>query len=276
MNIIGDVNDVIEGTVREGTADKWYSANQFLVGIGASSPTHLESLGEAYMFNGFAYTLSTDPNDRYFETITGRSFLTSFTIGLPVHSRPNLSMRFTSGHNGDRIFDLNALYTRLNDKLHGKPFCYYGLFRFKRLHSVSVSKAPIYGENLFGEHHNDYYSQPAFDLRNVVAVTAGCAANFSSIADDNLRAQLSRALYVNPLDNTSDHVLSVHSHAITLKGDSSYSMHSLRDITPDMVSGVYHMLSGSVISECSVHAFQVNGIRDITDLYVTQLNKIRW
>lgn len=274
LSIIGDVNDVISGIVPDGASRKWYPAQDFLVGLGAASPAHMKSLGEAFMFNGMEYTLSTDPEERYFETIVGKKYLTTFSIGLNKRATPDITMQFLAKQSAktpcpEKNFEMHDMYLHLNKELGGGPFCYYGLVRFKRLRSISVSKAPIYGENIF-EQRDKYYSQPALDLSNILTVTAGCAANFSNIDDDNLRKQLSRALYVNPLDEASDRELNVHSHAISIRREFAKDKFAddldLHDVTPDMVEGVYHMLSNSEIDKLTVHAFRINGIKDVTNL----------
>lgn len=247
IHYIGDVRDVIAGVVND-DGEVWRDADGFRIGFGAGSPESLDSLGEFLAVNGVAYAKSTDgTSPDYFETIHGPRFLSTCAVLIPSGAEPVATVRME--RDGEPV-TLGQLYEVLLEVAGDDAYCFEGFAEFSRLEALAVSRAPIYGDQLF-ENRDVYYSEGPSSETDVHTVIMGCAADFQAIADEARRGLLGHALYDNPYDESQ--TLSVHSHALLLSG----RVDSLDQVTPAIVTDVNHLLSQSVIRSLEVRVYSV-------------------
>jgi hypothetical protein len=167
---------------------------------------------------------------------------------------------------------LEQFYSRVSETVGGVPFCYAGLGQYAELNAIAISKAPIYGEPLFGNIAQSYYSQPNFNLRpGPLALTVGCVANFSSSAvtnDPALQTKLRKLLYLNPLDESSSsraqqqQQLHSHSHALSLRR----CYEEPDEVEADAVDEVFHMLSTSLIQSMKLQVYKLDRSERLLEL----------
>eukprot|EP01027_Heterolobosea_sp_BB2_P025260 GEZU01038761.1.p2 GENE.GEZU01038761.1~~GEZU01038761.1.p2 ORF type:complete len:317 (+),score=132.20 GEZU01038761.1:26-952(+) len=255
LGIIGNVNDVLAGNLKPGVNTTWYDAKDFRFGFGAASPHSIYSFGESFFTGGMAYTLSTDHNYHFYEPIHGRFFLTMFSIGIRKHDDADLSVSFEKDPNSSEVVTLQSLYQNIYNRVEGRPFCFHGLVHYSTLKSLAVSKPPIYGESLIGADRAKYYTEPMLVVNDQNSVTMGCAANFSNV-DAALQEGLSKALYVNPLDPASATGLQVHAHGVSVDN----TVTRLKDVNPNTVTNVHHMVTDSEIKSFNIQVFVINGV----------------
>ena len=261
VSIIGDVNDVLNGRVTSLTERINWPA-QDIVGFGAGSIGPMSGMGETMMVNGYAFVRQTDNSTKnYFQTIYGPSYRSPFAMFVPRGLKADGVASFSPRRPGDTI-SFTELYTEMYQSTNGSPFCFYGLTQFGQMEAIAISKAPIYSEPLFGDLANGYYTQPAFRIPDAYGFTFGCAANFSTIADPNLRRKLNRALYVNPLDAGSGSALQVHSHVLTGKD----CVNNINQITPNTALDVYHLVSNSSIRFINARVFKIDSNFKLSEL----------
>jgi len=253
LRLIGDVNDVLQGRVLPGFENEIWPAPK--IGFGAATLGALSAEGEAFFANGYAFVRQTDNTTaNYYQTISGESFRTPFSIVVPDHLRPDGIGSYFS--NAANAITFAQLYNEIYAAVEGSPFCFWGFADFTYVNAIAVSKAPVWGEPLFGATKASYYSQPNFNLTNVHALAFGCAANYSSFNDAALANQLGKALYLNPLDPTAATALQNHAHIITVDD----SVNDLDDVHPSKVTGVYHLLTDAKINFIQAKVFKIDNV----------------
>jgi hypothetical protein len=279
--IVGDVNEVLAGRVNHITNKTSWSA-QGLVGFGAGAigPT-MDGLGEAFIANGYVFVRDTNNGTaNYFKTITDTQFRSPFAMFVPRGLKPYGTATFTpssgasfsygeqrrKGAHAQRGIATNIsmidLYTQIYKEMNGAPFCFHGLTEFKQMDAIAISKAPIYNEPLFGDTMDQYYTQPIFQIPNAYGLVFGCVANFSTVTDAELYTKLSRALYVNPLDDNSKTALQVHSHVLTLDP----CVTNLNQIHPTTAIDVFHLLSNATVNKIIARVFRIDSSADLVDI----------
>ncbi|MCC5876707.1 MAG: hypothetical protein JJU11_10860 [Candidatus Sumerlaeia bacterium] len=246
---IGDVQDVLDGVVNE-DGKVWRDASAARIGFGAGSPEGIESLGEFLSFKGVAYAKSTDPgSESYYDLIYGPRFLSTCSVFIPNDANPTARVTYTAAE-GDEGMTLGEIYELLHEVAGHTAYCFSGSAHFHTLDALAVSRAPIYGEDLFGN-RDRYYTKGATSENDVPTMIMGCAADFASITDEDRRAHLARILYDNPYDEGGE--LSVHAHALILHEHEAM----MGAVGPGDVRDVNHLLSQSRIQAFDLEVFPI-------------------
>jgi len=260
LGVIGDVNDVLQGVVKDNVKDKeWTKENSGIAGIGAATLGKWGAVGEAVFINGMAIIRSADNGSAdYYKTLTGPKFKTQFSVFV------------TNGAKKDGEFTVNNkegvtmtdFYNKLYESIDKKPFCFVGVAKFGPLKAIALTKAPVYGDKLFGEMKKQYYGNPVEVLPCENALVVGCAAHYGDLKDNQeLLKKMGKLLYVNPLD-TGKKDLEVHSHAVTLKTCRASAM----EVKAEDVKDAFHMVSDAKINIAKVCVFAVKGVDTLVDL----------
>jgi hypothetical protein len=164
---VGDVNDVLRGYVSPETVRNYWSA-EGIIGFGAGAVGPLSGAGEAFYANGYAFVRQTDNGtSNYFQTISDRQYRTPFSMHLSEKAGETSDgvAAFEVG-DGVRSIRVSDFYERIYEAVQGSPFCFHGFINFQHMDAIAVSKAPIYGESLFGAlaSANGYYAMPSFKV----------------------------------------------------------------------------------------------------------------
>lgn len=243
LHATGSVVDVIEGKAPD--EDAWIDLAEFQAGFEAASPDGVDGIGEFVSFNGVGYVKSTRPGKGYYELVYGPKIVTNGAVFL--HRDAVRSFRMVL----DEPTPLVEVYEQMHART-GAPLCFTGTAIWQRYYGTAISKAPVYGENIFEV--EGYYSQPKVDLEETPAAIMGCVADLSAV-DPSTRDHLGAVLYYNPVDPPKAGSLVTHSH--TLRLDRAIT--EVGEITPDHAVDVHHLYQDSVVRSAVLDVFLIDG-----------------
>ena len=251
---VGDVNDVIAGRVPEEAPKRWIDADSFLLGFEAGSPEGIGGLGEFLAVNGTAYAKSTDMlSPHYYQVASGPRFVTTGAVFLPRGSKPAL----TASLDGSTTTTMAMLYDDLYRAAGNRAFVVAGFVEWDTLDTLSVSQAPIFGEDLF-KNKARYYGFGPQKRATVSTYLVGCAANFAAETDSKRREPLGRILYNNPFDTGKG--LATHAHVLVL---NEANANSSGTIDPPEVADVCHLLSQSVVRRAELGVYPIDRLEPL-------------
>ena len=254
---VGDVKDVIAGRV-PAESHRWIDADSFLLGFEAGSPEGMEGLGEFLAVNGTAYTKSTlEDSPRYYQVVHDDAFVTTGAVFLPPDSRPAARVTFGDDPSHGTI-TMAALYDELYHATGEQAYVVAGFVEFDTLETLAVSRAPIYGEDLF-QNRSSYYRFGPQKTHRASTYLVGCAADFDAEPDPTRRDALGRVLYDNPYDTTTG--LTTHAHVLVL----DEPLRSSRTIHPDAVTDVNHLLSQSTVRRARLHLYPISQLAPLPE-----------
>ena len=254
LKIIGDVRTVLEGRVDESSMQK-NALNHLRFALGGGSFTHCACLGEAIVLNQIGYTCYLS-NLGHLETNNSPKGLKSpFLMGVGKGQHPSTLFHIRSQ---DGII-LNDLFKQLGQGLLG--YAFVGSLLFETLACSYLKKPPIFGESI-NENIEKYWAEtellsPCMAYAVGVVITEKGKLHFPT-------ENLSRAFYLNPLEQTSGALLS-HTHAALV--DELPSFNNLNkdrlfyeDIDPSSVIGVRHIFTHSVVKEGLLALFDIREV----------------
>lgn len=251
---VGDVQDVIAGRVPAEARDRWIAADRVLLGFEAGSPEGIGGIGEFLVVDGNAYAKSTDMLSlRYYEVVSGPQFVTTGAVLLPPGSKPAATVSV----DGSTTTTMAALYDDLYRAAGSRACMVAGFVEWDALETLSVSQAPVYGENIF-ENKPRYYRFGPERREGVTTYLVGCAADFDSETDPARRRALERVLYRNPFDTAKG--LTTHAHVLVLdesKGNGSGT------VDPPEVADVCHLLSQSVVRRAELEVYPIARLEEL-------------
>ncbi|MDP3558751.1 MAG: hypothetical protein Q8R79_00175 [Legionellaceae bacterium] len=238
LGVVGSVEDVIAGRVRDDLRTRKLLAKDYRFGFEIGSAHGLQSLGESVLVNGHCYTTSTDPQDHYLQTISGNSFYTSGIFLVPHTAQASYHLRPMRDAVGVAYQDFCH---SIHEETQG-PCLVAALVRFKHLEATYIQKAPIHGENIF-EHKETYYGDLKLQFDDCCCFLVSTMANFY-VDPKAVLEQLKVVLYQNPFDVKNE--LNIHTHGIVLNRE-------LRDVSLLLPRDVTHTLhfynENTVVSE---------------------------
>jgi len=246
---IGTVEDVITGQIRDDLKKKVFDATNYQHGFELASPHGINSLGEAVLTNGKCYATDTDTSSKtYLKTIADTKFYTSGMFIIPKDIKHSAEFELNNKLNYEDF--TNTLFKETQSAL---SFC--ALAYFETLSAGYITKAPVYGENIF-INHKTYYKKPKLILHNVNAYIIGAITDFKNKDLDDANSTMRVVLYNNP-DNKTTNITS-HTHGITLTQD----VDSFTEITPDIVDKTLHIYQeGTVIKSAHGIIFKIKEIK---------------
>ena len=254
FDVIGSVQNVIEGHIPKHLANQKFMASDYAFGFELASPNSLESMGESVIVNNYCYATSSEANSSsYHETISGKSFFTTGMLTLPKSARGNYNLSLPDSSNEI------SYYSLLKQVFEGvqKPFVLVAHVNYKSIHATAIAKAPIYNENIF-ENKREYYCISPIHLVNTHAFIVACVADFSHLDDKKLHDTLQLVLYHNPMDKQES--LNIHTHGITLKRD----IQSYEQITPSIVDKTLHIFTDeTVVQAIKGEVYIIGSLRSI-------------
>jgi hypothetical protein len=244
LYVTGTVIDVMQG--RAPAAGCWVDLKPFLAAFEAGSPESLETIGEFIAFNGVGYSASTASDDVH-RLLSGPRVISNGAVFLPRDARPDTIITI------DEVLPMTAVYERLYREA-GVPFCFVATATYGSYHGVALSKAPIYGEQIF-DHADAYYAAPATEGWSVHTALMGCVADFrqpSAVA----RADLEKVLYNNHLDPPGQ--LTAHTHSLLLRAAVS----DVRTIRREDAVAVRHLVADSVLASGRFEIYEIGRMID--------------
>lgn len=251
---VGDVEDVIAGRVPPEAPGRWIDAKSFLLGFESGSPEGIDGLGEFLAVNGTAYAKSTDmmsPN--YYKVAHGPRLVTTGAVFLPPDSKPAATITHDES---TAVTTMTALYDELYHAAGNRAYVVAGFVEFDSLETLSVSQAPIYGQDLF-KNKASYYQFGPQKRSGALTYLVGCAADFTTETATR-RDALNRILYHNPYDTGKG--LAAHAHVLVLdesKGNASGA------VDPPEVVDVCHLLSQSVVRSARLDVYPIDRLEPL-------------
>lgn len=256
IEVVGDVNDVIQGHVRPECATRVLRADAARAGFIVGSPRSLDSMGEMIMVNGHSFCCSTSADDLH-TTLSGRAVYTTGACLLPKTAEPTRRVvlrdlswselceaAVESGGGGGSGSSRGVVFT--------------GIVRFETLRAIQVSAPPIYEESIFSNLER-YYRVPPVEQPDKTCFVMGAASA-------SCRGGVERFLYAGGTgiagrDAAETVAVTHHTHALELCAGCSNE----EEITPETARGVYHLSGDAVVREASIEIFEIDDVVEHVD-----------
>ncbi len=250
---IGHVNNVIEGLVPENLANRRFLASDFEYGFELASPQGVSNLGESIMLNNMVYSSRTDISRSERDPLMwGPEFVTSGIFLIPKGIQPNLNAKYFSF---EGQLTLAELYQNIYDKIQC-PFAVVGCVEFSKVYAESITKAPIYHENIF-KNTKEYYTEKDYIKDNVNLAITAVVSDHNDPKIAKINEKLSSVLYYNPFAKKNK--LLAHTHALVL----NEPIMDIEDVETKNAKEVLHLLDNSIIRYVN---FKIYRIADVSCL----------
>ncbi len=253
---LNDIQDVIDGKRPENAEKLWTDAGNYSHGFGNGSVTDVNALGESVIFNGMAYTKSTDKSSpNYYQLSAGQKFMTSWIFLLPKNPTAQWLVTHEQANpqssNSSETLAITDIYQAIYEQIK-KPFIVAGIVNFTRMKGAAIAKAPIENQNIF-EHKDIYYPEKnQMEKENVCSGIFGVAAEISAITDESLSHAIKKVVYYSPLDSGKT-ALTTHEHVLIL----NKKIKTIEEVTLEDAADVEHLFTDSTVQSFCLNIYEI-------------------
>lgn len=260
IEVVGDVNDVIQGHVPQDCKTRVLRADALRAGFIVGSPRSLDSMGEMIIVNGHSFCCSTGADDLH-ATLSGPAVYTTGACVLPKGAQPTRRLVLRDLSWSELC---EAAASSVNDsggdsagKSTSRGVVFIGMVKFQTLSAVQIAAPPIFEESIFSNREL-YYSVPPVERADARCFIMGAASATCS-------GGVERFLYaggsgIAGRDAAKNVEVVHHTHALEL--DAACGGED--EITPELAKGVYHVSGDATVSKASIEVFSIDDVVEHT------------